>query len=189
MSGEAVKQALANQLKNLENSTGKSVAEWTKIINDSALIKHGELVAMLKEKYGLGHGNANALVHSAKESHAAATNDDEALITEQYKGKEELKAWYDQIIKKLKSFGSDIDISPKKAYVSVRRKKQFAILQPSTKTRLDIGLNLKNVEAGEKLTAAGSWNTMCSHRIKLERPEHLDEEVFESLQTAYDQAG
>ena len=90
------------------------------------------------------------------------------------------------------SFGGDIEFSPKKAYVSVRRKKQFAILQPSTKTRFDIGLNLKGIEPAGKLEKAGSWNAMCTHRVKLESEADLTAEMVADLRgwlkQAYDQA-
>ena len=79
------------------------------------------------------------VVHYAKQSHAGAAENDTDWIAEQYKGKENLKPWYDKIMNEIHKFGKDIEVSPKKAYVSLRRKKQFAILQPSTKDRFDVG--------------------------------------------------
>jgi predicted transport protein len=150
--------------------------------------KHGELVSMLKEKYGIGHGYANMLVHKAKETGAASSADNE-LVTEQYKGKEALKDLYDLLIKEIQQFGNDVELSPKKAYVSIRRKKQFAILQPSTKTRLDIGLMLKDTAATGKLEAAGSWNAMCTHRIKLESKDDVTPQLIKWVKQSYDLAG
>src|SRR5688500_3830718 len=144
MSNDAANDAMLTMIKNLEEKTGKKLEDWVAIVNNSKLEKHGELVNMLKKDHGLGHGYANMIVHHAKQSHAGFGGED-ALITEQYKGKENLRFMYDELLKEIKSLGNDVEISPKKAYVSVRRKKQFAIIQPSTKTRIDIGLNLKNV--------------------------------------------
>ncbi len=177
------------QLSNIEKSSGKSVAVWVKIINDSALEKHGELLKMLKADYQLGHGNANLLVHYAKQSHAGAAEDATDWITEQYKDKQGLKVWYDQIMNFVNSLGTDIEIAPKKAYVSLRRKKQFAIIQPSTKTRMDVGLNIKSEPPSGISAAAGSWNSMCTHRIKIESEETLSEELNEWIRKAYDAAG
>lgn len=188
MATDAIKSAMESQMKNLEAKTGRKLDEWFWIVNESGLQKHGELVSMLKEKYGLGHGNANMLVHHAKQSHAGFAEDD-VLISEQYKGKETLKSWYDVIIKNVQAFGSDVEVSPKKAYVSLRRKKQFAILQPSTKSRLDIGLNLKEAAPSGKLEDAGSWNGMCNYRIRIEDEKDLDNTVTAWLQKAYEQAG
>ena len=188
MSTDAIKKAVENQVKNLEEKTGKPISEWISIVNNSGLEKHGELVSMLKEKYGIGHGYANMVVHKAKET-GAASSPDEALVTEQYKGKETLKEYYDQLIKEIQKFGSDVELAPKKAYVSVRRKKQFTILQPSTKTRLDVGLMLKDVPPSGKLEAAGSWNAMCTHRVKLESKEDITPQLIQWLRKAYEQAG
>lgn len=188
MSTENLSSMELSQIKNLEEKTGKKWSEWIKIVQDSKLEKHGQMVSMLKEKYGMGHGYANMVVHHAKQSHAGFA-DEADLISEQYKGKEELKGWYEAMMKEVKELGNDIEVSPKKAYVSLRRKKQFAIIQPSTKTRLDVGLNLKNVEPSGKLEPSGSWNAMCNYRIKIEDGKDVNKEVFKWLKTAYEQAG
>jgi len=186
MSIDSLKKAEATQLKNIENSTGKTLAEWAMIIEKSGLSKHGEMVNFLKKEHGLGHGNANMLVHYTNKSHSGFENEDD-LVEQQYKGKEELKKIYDRLIQEVAGFGSDIELSPKKGYVSLRRRKQFAIIQPSTKTRIDIGLNLKNVVPSGILEAAGSWNTMCTHRIKVEKDDDISPVVIHSLRMAYDQ--
>ncbi len=180
---------ILKQLSNIEKSSGKSIVEWVQIIQNSPLQKHGELVNMLKADYQLGHGNANMLVHHAKQSHAGGAEDQTDWISEQYAGKAALKKWYDRIMAYVATLGSDIEIAPKKAYVSLRRKKQFAILQPSTKTRLDVGINLKN-EAPKGIAEAGSsWNAMCTHRIKVESEDTLGEELNAWIRKAYDSAG
>lgn len=188
MTTDTLKQAELIQVKNLEEKYGKSIAEWKTILQQSKLVKHGEMVSFLKDKHAMTHGYANMLVHLANQSHAGAVENQDVLITDQYTGKETLKPWYDQIIDKIKSFGNDVELSPKKAYVSVRRKKQFAIIQPSTKTRLDVGINLKDTAPTGNLEASGSWNTMCTHRIKIEQENDVNQQVFDWLQKAYDQA-
>jgi len=73
--------------------------------------------------------------------------------------------------------------------VSLRRKKQFAILQPATKTRFEIGINLKGQEPKGKLEAISSTNAMCSHKINLSDISDIDKEIIGWLKTAYDNAG
>ncbi len=189
MNTESLDKASATQIANIEKNTGKKIEEWIRIVNSSGLEKHGELVSYLKEKHGFTHGNANVVVHYAKQSHAGAVENTEDLVTEQYKGKENLKPWYEKIMKEVSQFGKDIELAPKKAYVSVRRKKQFAILQPSTKTRLDVGLNIKGVPPSGNVEAAGSWNAMCTHRIKVEDENTINPELIDWIKKAYDQAG
>lgn len=184
----AIDKATQTQLANIEKSTGKKLNEWIAIVNKSGFAKHGELVNFLKEKHGFTHGNANVIVHYAKQSHAGAAENSDDLITEQYKGKENLKPWYDKIMTEINKFGKDIEVAPKKAYVSLRRKKQFAILQLSTKERLDIGLNIKGI-APSGITEDGSkWNAMCTHRIKVEDEKKINKEVFDWIKKAYEQA-
>lgn len=189
MSSESLDKAYATQIANIEKNTVKKLSDWITIVNKSGFEKHGELVNFLKQKHGFTHGNANMVVHYAKQSHAGAAENSDDLIVSQYKGKENLKSWYDNIMAGINKFGGDVEIAPKKAYVSLRRKKQFAILQPSTKDRLDIGLNIKGVAPSGMATAAGSWNAMCTHRIKIEDEKLISKELFNWIKQAYDQAG
>ena len=105
------------------------------------------------------------------------------------KGKEEMMPWYEKLMKEIKAFGNDVEIAPKKTYVSLRRKKQFAIIQPSTKTRMDVGLNMKNVALIGKLEAGGSWNAMCTHRVKVESEKDINGDLVKWIKQAYEQAG
>jgi len=92
-------------------------------------------------------------------------------------------------MKHVNKLGKELEIASKKAYVSLRRKKQFAIIQPSTKTRLDLGLNLKGKETTERLEASGSFNSMVSHRVKLTDVKEVDKEVIAWIREAFDAAG
>ena len=186
---EENKQAGANYLRNLEEKTGKKIEEWTKLANSSGFDKHGEIVNFLKTTHGIGHGYANFIVHTAKQSHAGSAEDPNDLVIAQYKGKEGLKPWYDKLIKAINKFGADVEVSPKKAYVSLRRKKQFAIIQPSVKTRLDVGLNIKGIAPSGNVEAAGSWNSMCTHRIRIEDEKQVNKDLINWIKQAYDQAG
>lgn len=69
-----------------------------------------------------------------------------------------------------------------------RRKKQFCLLEPKTKTRLEIGLNMKGVPADGRLEPYGS-NTMCSHKIRIEQASDIDAAVWSWIRQAYDLAG
>jgi hypothetical protein len=182
-------EAVKNMIENLAKNTGKSLEEWLPIVQQSAFSKHGELVNFLKKEYNIGHGFANMIVHKAKGSDAGSAENADDLISKQYEGKESLKAIYAHLISAIYAFGPDVEFSPKNAYVSVRRKKQFALIQPSTKTRLDIGINLKNVEPTDKLEKSGSFNAMCSHRVRIEHIGDVDSNVIDWLKIAYDNAG
>lgn len=175
-------------IRNLEEKTGKPFSHWIEVVRKSGLVKHGEIVKMLKSDHGFTHGYANLVAHKAKQSDAGSAEDAD-LVAGQYKGKEDLYPIYKSLLKEIGKFGKDVEIAPKKSYVSLRRKKQFGLIQPSTKTRLDIGLNMKDVDPEGKLEAAGSWNSMCTHRIRIESADDIDKQVIGWLKQAYDQAG
>lgn len=136
-------------LQNLESKTGKNLNEWIKSTNNSPTTKHKEIIDYLKTEYGLTYGYANLIALKTREAKDDQAPTGDALIKAQYSGnKSDLRQIYDAIIAQVNNFGKDIEVAPKKSYVSLRRNKQFAILQPSTKTRIDVGINLKGRAPG-----------------------------------------
>ncbi|MHC5065331.1 MAG: DUF5655 domain-containing protein [Planctomycetota bacterium] len=173
---------------NLKEKTGKTHAQWMKIAKACKLEKHGQIVKHLKSEYEIGHGFANLIAHDHLGS-AAASSDDGDLVAKQYSGKKAgLKPIYDALIKAIGKLGKEVEIAPKKAYVSLRRSKQFALIQPSTATRVDLGINLKGAKAKGRLENSGSFNSMVSHRVRLESAKDVDKEVSGWLKQAYENA-
>ena len=182
--------ALQSMIDNLAAKTGQSLTDWVGVVKKSRLAKHGEIVAMLKQDHGIGHGYANLIAHQALGSDAlSVAKGGGDLVAEQYAGpKAALRSIYDLLAKKIEAFGGDVEFSPKKAYVSLRRSKQFGLIQPSTATRVDVGLNLNGVAAKGRLEASGSFNSMCTHRVRLENAKDVDAELVAWLRQAYDNA-
>ncbi len=179
----------AAMIAGLKEKTGKPLGEWLKILRSSGLAKHKEFVTLLKSEHGLTHGFANMIALQALRSDSQTTTDTDSLVDAQYAGaKAALRPIYEAILAAVKKFGADIEISPKKAYVSLRRSKQFAIVQPTTSTRVDVGIVLKGVEPEERLEASGSFNAMVSHRVRLAKPGDVDKELIAWLRRAYDAA-
>lgn len=182
-----VDKALQTMIENLQKNTGKSLEEWIAIVKSENLAKHGQIVKFLKETHWFTHGFANMVAHRANESDASSIPDSVDLIAEQYKGKENLKPIYDALIKEINSWGEDFEIAPKKANVSLKRKKQFAVVGPATKTRFEIGLMLKGEEATARLEAEKP-NAMCTHKIKISSVDELDAEVYTWLRKSFDKS-
>jgi predicted transport protein len=120
---------------------------------------------------------------------AGSAESEDQLLADQYKGKESLRPIYEKLLKEISKLGKDIEIAPKKAAVSFRRKRQFALVQPSTKTRIDLGLKIKDKEQAGRLEGSGPFGTMCTHRIKLADPKEVDKEVLSWIKEAYEGAG
>ena len=178
-------QQINTMLANLPDKTGKPLAAWLTLIGSQALEKHGQILKFLKTEHGLTHGYANFIAHQFLNPPA----DGDALIDAQYAGaKAELRPILDKVLAAVARFGNDVEIAPKKTSVSLRRNKQFALVQPSTKTRVDIGINLKGTAPTDRLEASGSFSAMVSHRVRVESPADVDKELLGWLRDAYKNA-
>ncbi|NTW25573.1 MAG: DUF4287 domain-containing protein [Lentimicrobium sp.] len=175
-------------IDNLSKNTGKTLEQWIGIVDAKNLARHGEIIQFLKDDHGFSHGFANLVAHKARKSDAGSATDQNSLIDLQYKGKEHFKPLYDKLMQHITTFGTDVEIAPKNAYVSLKRKKQFAILQPATKTRFEIGLNIKGQQPEGKLEVITTPNSMCSHKINLTDENDLTADVINWLKAAYDKA-
>ena len=182
-------KSMQTMVDNLHKTTGKTLDEWIQIVRQENFAKHGEMLTFLKQTHGLTHGYANLITHKTKGSDADSAEQVDDLITKQYAGKEHFLPLYQSLVTAIRSFGPDVEIAPKNAYVSVRRKKQFSMLIPATKTRFEIGINLKGQETTGKLEKITASNAMCSHKINLAVGQEPNHEVLDWLKKAYDQAG
>lgn len=177
-------KALQTMIDNMPEKTGKSLDEWKQVLGNSGLEKFGEKVKYLKVEHGVTHGYANTIVGLAKEEKQS----DNDLVLAQYKGKETLLTMYAVLLNVINNFGKDIEIAPKKTSVSLRTKKQFALIQPTTKTRIDLGLKLKGHPIEGRLEASGPFGTMCTHRIQLTDVSQIDQEVIDYMKMAYEES-
>lgn len=171
----------------LIDKTGKPLEHWIKVVQQQKQDKHKAIVDYLKAKHDFTHGFANFVALKARGADAASHDADD-LVTNQYKGKEILTPIYEELIKKISKFGNDITITPKKDSVSLIRKKQFALIKPATKTRIDLGLKLKDKPTTDRLGNSGPFGTMCTHRVQLTDKKEVDKELLEWLKEAYEKA-
>lgn len=185
-------KALQTQLTNIEKRTGKSLAALAKIVKGSGLQKHGELRDMLKRDLGMGHGDANTLVHHVLKSDGASVADAagksaDAVLDGIYTGpKAALRPIHDALMASIEAFGP-FEIAPKKGYVSLRGRKQFAMIGPATNTQVEVGLNMKDVKATDRLKAVPPGG-MCQYRVRLSGPREVNAELIDWIRRAYDAA-
>lgn len=182
-------QATQTMIDNLEKNTGKSLDQWVGVVQKEAFKKHGEIVKFLKAEHGFTHGFANLVAHKALKSDAGSTSNTDELITKQYKGKEHFLPLYEKLSSEIKAFGSDIEFAPKNSYVSVKRKKQFAMLVPATKSRYEVGINLKGQKPSGILELDNKSSGMISHRVVVNHEEQYSKELIDWLKKAYEAAG
>ena len=179
-----VESAVETQARNIEQSTGRSVDGWVSLVRAAGLERHTEIVEWLKAEHGFSYGNANLVALTVKRGALSGGGQD--LVDAMYAGpKAALRSFHDEVVALARSFGDDVELAPKQAYVSLRRSKQFGTVGPGPAGRIEIGLNLKGEEPSGRLEASGG---MCTHRVRLSSIDQLDAEVVDWLRAAYDRA-
>jgi hypothetical protein len=179
-----VDDAIATMISNFPARTGRPLEEWVALVRASGTARHGEIMKWLKTEHGMSHGFANFVALTALKPDESASGED-AVDTIYAGPKAALRPLHDAAVAAATGFGPDVELAPKKSYVSLRRSKQFATVGPGPGGRLEIGLNLRDVEPNGRLEATTG---MCSHRVRLASREELDAEVLGWLRQAYDGA-
>jgi hypothetical protein len=181
--------ALQSQIRNIETTYGKPLDYWFAVIDASGLTKHNQVVAMLKADHGLAHGAAHRVSLLARQRDDAGTAAPDAADDLYVGAKAGLRPLHDALLGQIRALGA-FDIAPKKGYLSLRRRKQFAMVQPSTSSRIDLGLILPaTTPATGRLELAAKFNSLFTHRVRITAATDLDDELAGWLATAYAVAG
>ena len=181
----SIEDQVRTQIANIEAGTGRSLADWIAIVRASGIAKHAQAIAMLKERHGLTHGNANLIVMKAREAEAGGAPTDDQLVDSHYAGKNAaLRPAYDAVVAAVSAFGDDVELAPKKTYVSLRRRKQFGQVGPAS-GQLEVCVNLPGRHGTERLKPITG---MATHRVRIADASGLDEELVGWLREAYERA-
>ncbi|TMD17655.1 MAG: DUF4287 domain-containing protein [Chloroflexi bacterium] len=177
-----VEQGIKSQLRNIEKQYGRSMDELVTLVAKSGLTKHKEVVAMLKQRYGMTHGAAHRVSLVARDRVAPASQVPAAELAPG------LQEAYKRLLETIDSMGDDIEHAQKKGYVSLRRRKQFAMLQPGARW-INVGLILRQHQSRGRLEPAAKWNALFTHRVRVVvAAADVDHELEAWLRTAYDDA-
>ena len=180
-----IEEGLQAQLRNIERDYGHTIDELVAIVVESGLTNHNEVVAMLKQRHGMTHGSAHrvSLIARSRSKQPPAKPAPRLSPT--------LTSVYERLLAKVMALGDDIEQAPKSGYVSLRRRKQFAMLQPGPKW-VNLGLILPQsapagpqVASGGRLERAGKWNALFTHRVRVAAVAEIDHEVESWLRAAY----
>ena len=116
---------------------------------------------------------------------AAQPSDADQLIAGQYADRPQLRPVLDAVLTALPALGP-VTVQARKTFVSlVSPRRTFAVVQATTRTRVDLGLRLDGVEPGGRLQAARDIGA-ATVRITLSGPEEFDDEAFGWLRHAYE---
>jgi hypothetical protein len=179
-----VDDATATMIANLPERTGRSLDQWLSVLAPLDLSRHGQVVDYLKREHRMGHGYANLVAHRHLAAGASIGDDD--LVAAQYQGpKSGLRPIYDRIVAVALDLGDDVEVAPKKTSVSLRRRKQFALVTPAARGRIDLGLNLPGEPPIGRLVATSG---MCTHKVAITEIDDVDDELHGLLRRAYERS-
>jgi predicted transport protein len=175
--------------RNLPEKTGKSHEEWSRLLRTQGPESvRKERIAWL-QRQGLGHGQAAMVVDWTDRPEVFDERDAGELVEAQLAGKDAIRPVFARLSSLIEELGDDIAREPRQTYVAFSRGRQFALMQPSTATRLDVGLVLDGVAETDRLRPAGSFGSgRITHRVSLAHEDEIDAELTDWLRAAYDAA-
>jgi len=182
-------------IKGMKEKTGRSIDEWVAHAKKHGPADEKERAAWLKEEHGLGTNYAGWIAQRSIGKSEVSENPDEYLeqaqgyVDKMYAGpKAPLRAIYDEILTFAKTLGPDIGVSPCQTIVPIYRKHVIAQIKPTTRTRIDLGLALKDTKAPKRLIDTGGFakKDRITHRIEITTVEEFDAEAKKWIKKAYE---
>ncbi|MGZ7060709.1 MAG: DUF5655 domain-containing protein [Candidatus Angelobacter sp.] len=183
-----------SSLAALKQKTGRVLEEWVKLVEKEGPATEKERRAWLKTEHGLGmnyawwiaeqslgkgdHGNPETYLRQAEE-----------FVEKMYSGpKEALRPIFEELLALGRSLGKDVKVCPCKTIVPLYRKHVFAQIKPTTHTRIDLGLALKDAKVPKRLIDTGGLakKDRITHRIEITSVKGIDAEVQKWLKKAYE---
>lgn len=108
------------------------------------------------------------------------------LLETMLRGREPIRPILVRLTSVIEELGTDVKAEPGETYVAFSRGRRFALLEPSTATRLDVGLVLPDAAETERLRPAGSFGPeRITHRVSLAHEDEIDGELTAWLRAAY----
>src|SRR5258708_5108726 len=181
-----------SSLAALKQKTGRTLKEWIKFVQNDGPATEKERRVWLKTEHGLGMNYAGWIAE-----HSVGKGDDgnpetylkqaEKFVERMYSGaKEPLRPIFDQLVALGRSLGNDVKVCPGKTIVPLYRKHVFAQIKPTTRTRIDLGLALKDTKVPKWLIDTGGLakKNPITHRIEITSVNDIDAEVKNWLKIA-----
>ena len=178
-------EMLAAIERRLVAATGDDVATWADRVRATGLETEPEVRAWLAERGITGYGQMVLVMERFGYPDFLTATADE-LVDGQYAAKPALRPIYDAVVTAALGVG-EVHVQARKTYVSlVGPRRTFAVVQASTKSRIDLGLRLPGREPGGRLHPARSiGNGDCTVRFGLTSVDEVDDEVVDLLAETY----
>jgi hypothetical protein len=182
-----------NSLTALKQKTGRSLEEWIKLVKKEAPATEKERRAWLKAEHGLGMNYAWWIAEQSvgkgdDGSPETYLRNAAEYVEKMYSGKETLRPIFDELLVLGRSMGEDVKVCPCQTMVPLYRKHVFAQIKPTTRTRIDLGLALKDTKVPRRLIDTGGFakKDRITHRIEITSLRDIDAEVKKWMKIAYE---
>jgi hypothetical protein len=179
----------------LRRQTGQSVDDWNVRIQETGISSRDELMNWLKTRNINGYAQQLLIMERFGYPEFLLKTADE-LVDEQFADRQHLRPVFDEVIEVGTGIAHQglVEVQARKTFVTLRTKRRkFAMIKPSTKTRVDLGLRIVDLHSGHERFAARLQSAKLlrddtmTHRIPLTRLEDVDDEVCYWLAVAYEQ--
>jgi Domain of unknown function (DUF5655)/Domain of unknown function (DUF4287) len=183
-----------NVLAGLKQKTGKDLEEWIKFVEKEGPASEEDRRLWLKTRHGLGTNYAwwiaeRSLGKGDDGNPETYLQQAEEYVEEMYSGaKESLRPIFEALLSLGRSLGKDVRVCPCQTIVPLYRKHVFAQIKPTTRTRIDLGLALKDTRVPKRLINTGGFakKDRISHRIEITSLKDIDAEVKKWIKVAYE---
>ena len=169
----------------LKRRTGQDLEGWNARVREAGLTDEAALRAWLTEQGVMGYPQSLLVMERFGYPDFLVANAEE-LLDGQYRDRPRLRIIFDAIVSLAATLG-EMTVQVRKGYVSlVTPRRTFAAIQATTKTRVDLGLRLTDLQpAGRLESAAGMGSGQVTLRIALEGVDEVDDEVAGWMRRAY----
>lgn len=170
----------------LKDSTGKDLGVWMTEIGGFRSQKRNDIINLLKTEYGFGHMNASLLAGIHANSGKPVYGSTDELLENQFAKAETMRPLYDVLINFVKNAFPNSSILPKKTYVSILEKREFAAINIK-KAELRIGFDLGDRPFDETVSKSKLTGPMprISHQIVLTDESQLNGKIIKLLQDSH----
>ena len=183
-----------NVLAGLKQKTGRDLEEWIKCVEKDGPASEEDRRTWLKTKHGLGTNYAwwiagRSVGKGDDVSPETYLQQAEEYVDEMYSGaKESLRPIFEALLSLGRGVGKDVRVCPCQTIVPLYRKHVFAQIKPTTRTRIDLGLALKDTKVPKRLINTGGFakKDRITHRIEITSLKDIDAEVKKWIKTAYE---
>jgi hypothetical protein len=169
----------------LRRGTGEGVPEWNRRVLSSGLDNECDLRVWLREQGVTGYPQMLLVMERFGYPDVLETWSD-ALVDAQYADRPELRPILDRLLAEAALLGP-MRVQARKTYVAlVSPRRTFAIVKPTSRTRVDLGLRLAGHEPNDLLEAALSLgNDTITVRIGIVSADDVDDDTLSLLRQAY----